>query len=137
MCALIFYSISNRNTIQVYKTSCTHLELKKMVRSVHYEGPLGKYEPRCEKIGFFASQISCAVTAQLISAFVFAIRIVQSLYYLNPKFQASSHLLWLYSLVCVADLVGNPADRFSHNEAYMVQRHPTYSSVIRRVISST
>ena len=42
-----------------------------------------------------------AVTAQLISAFVFAIRIVQSLYYLNPKFQASSHLLWLYSPVCV------------------------------------
>ena len=25
----------------------------------------------------------------------------QSLYFLNPKFQASSHLLWLYSLVCV------------------------------------
>ena len=46
-------------------------------------------------------QISCAVTAQLISAFVFAIQIVQSLYLLNPKFQASSYLLWLYSLVCV------------------------------------
>ena len=40
-------------------------------------------------------------TAKLISAFVFAIRIVQFLYYLNPKFQASSHLLWLYSPVCV------------------------------------
>ena len=26
----------------------------------------------------------------------------------NPKFQASSHLLWLYSLVCV----GNLEDRF-------------------------
>ena len=26
---------------------------------------------------------------------------VQSLYYLNSKFQASSHLLWLYSPVCV------------------------------------
>ena len=39
--------------------------------------------------------------ADLISAFVFAIRIVQSLFYLNPKFQRSSHLLWLYSLVCV------------------------------------
>ena len=39
--------------------------------------------------------------AQLISAFVFATRIVQSLYYLNPKFQASSRLLWLYSPVCV------------------------------------
>ena len=47
------------------------------------------------------TQISFAVTAKLISAFVFAIRIVQSLYFLNPKFQASSHLLWLYSPVCV------------------------------------
>ena len=41
------------------------------------------------------------VTAKLISAFVFTTRIVQSLYFLNPKFQASSHLLWLYSPVCV------------------------------------
>ena len=41
------------------------------------------------------------IAAQLISAFVFAIRIVKSLYYLNPKFQASSHLLCLHSLVCV------------------------------------
>ena len=47
------------------------------------------------------TQISCTVTAQLISAFVFAIWIVQSLYYLNPKFQASCHLLWLYSPVFV------------------------------------
>ena len=47
------------------------------------------------------TQISCAVTAHLISTFVFAIQIVQSLYYLNPKFQASGYLLWLYSLVCV------------------------------------
>ena len=38
-------------------------------------------------------------TVQLISAFVFAIRKVQSLYYLNPKFQASSHLLLMYSPV--------------------------------------
>ena len=38
---------------------------------------------------------------KLISAFVFAIPIVQSLYYLNPKFKASIHLLWLYSPVCV------------------------------------
>ena len=47
------------------------------------------------------TQISFAVTAKLISAFVFATRIVKSLYFLNPKFQASSHLLWLYSPVCV------------------------------------
>ena len=46
-------------------------------------------------------QISFAVTAKLISAFVFATQIVQSLYFQNPKFQASNHLLRLYSLVCV------------------------------------
>ena len=38
--------------------------------------------------------------AQLISAFVFATQIVQSLYFVNLKFQASSHLLCLYSPVC-------------------------------------
>ena len=46
-------------------------------------------------------QISVAVTAKLISAFVFDTRIIQSLYFPNPKFKASSHLLWLYSPVCV------------------------------------
>ena len=51
-------------------------------------------------------------TAQLISTFIFAKWTVRSIFYLNPKFQASSHLLWLYSLV------GNPGNRFSHNEAH-------------------
>ena len=37
-------------------------------------------------------QISFAVTVKLISAFVFTTRIVQFLYFLNPKFQASKHL---------------------------------------------
>ena len=46
-------------------------------------------------------QISFAVTAKLISAFDFSIQILQSLYFFNQKFQASSHLLWLYSLVCL------------------------------------
>ena len=73
-------------------------------------------------------QISFAVTAKLISAFVFATWIVQSFYYLNLKFQASSYLPWLYSPVCVGSgrkpqrqvfsrrgsyLHGNPKDRFS------------------------
>ena len=35
------------------------------------------------------AQINCAVTAQLISAFVFAIWIVKFLFSLNHKFQAS------------------------------------------------
>ena len=47
------------------------------------------------------AQISFAVTAKLISAFVFATRIVQFLFYLNPKFQASSSFLSLYRSVCV------------------------------------
>ena len=56
------------------------------------------YEPCHEKTGFFAyaktkTQISFEVTAKLISAFVFATQIVQSLYFLNTKFQASSSLL--------------------------------------------
>ena len=45
--------------------------------------------------------IGFAVTAKLISAFVLATRIVQSLYFLYPESQARSHLLRLYSLVCV------------------------------------
>ena len=44
------------------------------------------------------------VTAQLISAFVFARQIVRSLYFLDLQFQASSHFLWLYSLVCVRQI---------------------------------
>ena len=47
------------------------------------------------------AQISCAVTAQLISVFVFAIQVVQFLVFLNQKFQASNHLLRLYRLICV------------------------------------
>ena len=44
---------------------------------------------------------SFAVTVKLISAFAFATQIVQFLFFLNPKFQASSHLLCLYTLVRV------------------------------------
>ena len=60
------------------------------------------------------AQISCALTTQLISAFLFAKQIVKSLYFLDPKFQGSSHLLWLHGTApFVSDLVGNPEDRFS------------------------
>ena len=62
------------------------------------------------------TQISFAVTAKLISAFVFATQIERFLFFLNPKVQASSYLLWLYSPVCVGP-GRNPEDRFYHNEA--------------------
>ena len=47
------------------------------------------------------TQISCAVTAQLISAFVFATLIGQSLFFLVQKFSAFSHHLRLQSPVYV------------------------------------
>ena len=51
------------------------------------------------------SRSAVQFTAQLISIFVFAIQIVQSVF-LNPKFRASSLLLRLYRLVSVRP-VGN------------------------------
>ena len=64
------------------------------------------------------TQISFVVTAKLISAFVFATWIVQYLFFLNSKFQASSHLQWLHSLVCVRP-GQNPHCWFSHDAAQM------------------
>ena len=68
---------------------------------------------------------SFAVTANLISAFVFAIRIVHFLFFLNQKFQASSLLLCLYSLVCVRP-VRKPLCWFSHETAQLFHKHFSY-----------
>ena len=66
------------------------------------------------------TQISFAVTAKLISPFVFAIRIVQFLFSINPKFQASSHLLWLYSPICVGPGRKPRRPVFSERDSYTV-----------------
>ena len=65
------------------------------------------------------TQISFAVTAKLISAFVFATRIVQFFYFINPKVQASSLLLCLYRSVCVGP-VRKPHCWFSHEAAQVI-----------------
>ena len=62
------------------------------------------------------AQISFAVIAKLISVFVFAIRIVQFISFLNTNFLVSSHLLCLYSSVCVGP-VREPHYWFSHDAA--------------------
>ena len=62
------------------------------------------------------AQISFAVTAKLITAFVFATRLVQFLYFLNSKLQASSLPLCLPSLVCVGP-VRRP--HFFHDAAHI------------------
>ena len=64
------------------------------------------------------AQISCAATAQLISALVFATQIVQFLFFLNLKFQVSNHLLYSWTGRFVWDLVGSPEDRFSRDGAH-------------------
>ena len=58
-----------------------------------------------------------SVTAKLIIAFVFATGIVQFLYFLNPKFLASSHQC-LYSPGCVVP-VRKPLCWFSHDTAHL------------------
>ena len=96
-----FLNVSLEHKVMESSYTGNHLMQLMFIINIHV---VMSYEPRREKTGFLhmrKTQISFAVTAKLISAFVFATRIVQSLYYLNPKFQASSHLLWLYSLVCV------------------------------------
>ena len=55
-------------------------------------------------------------TAQLISAFIFAIRIVKFLLYINRNVKPSA-IFYGCTARFVSDLVGNPEDRFSHNEA--------------------
>ena len=79
-----------------------------------------KNEPRSDKTGYLhmRKQRRRSAAQLLISAFVFSTCIVQSYFYLNPKFKASSYLLWLHSLFCVGP--GNTEDRFSHNEAQIV-----------------
>ena len=109
-----------------------------------------KYEPYREKTGFFAyaktkTQISFAAAAKQISAFVFATRIVQSLFFLNPKFQASSHLVWLYSPVCVGPGRKPRRSVFSQRGSYSRQNdnslemkiyhHPNYKCM--RIITQT
>ena len=61
-------------------------------------------------------QINCAVTDQRL-----ATKIVQSLYFLNPKFQTASQLLCTAQFV--SDVVGNPDDRFSRDAAQFEPQH--------------
>ena len=68
---------------------------------------------RCKNKG---TQISCEVTVKLISAFVFATKIVQSLFFLNLKFQALAIFCGCTALFEL-DLVGIPKDMFSHDFA--------------------
>ena len=60
---------------------------KKIIRASAPEKQQSAYHAKTK------GQISCAINAQLISAFVFATRIAQFQFYLIPKFQIPSLLL--------------------------------------------
>ena len=87
----------SKTSYSTERKSCVYLPWKKIIAI---------NEPCHEKNLHYAyaktkAQISFPVTAKLISALVFAIEIVMFLYFPNPNFPASSHLLCLYSSVCV------------------------------------
>ena len=89
------------------------------VKEIKHEKDHNEYELRHEKTCFLHMRKQRRrSTAKLISAFVFAIRIVQSLYYLNKKIKPLS-IFFGCTARFVSDLVGNPEYRFSHNEAHM------------------
>ena len=112
--------IQNRFTKKV-KLSSVNYRCKGQNYSV--QDLVKSYEPRHKKNQQSAyaktkMQISFAVTVKLISAFVFATWIVQYLFFLNTKFQASRRLQYLYSLVCVRP-GQKPHCWFSHVAALM------------------
>ena len=66
------------------------------------------YEPCHEKTCFmYMRKERCSADQHI--CFGYIDKTVQSLYFLDPKFQVS--------IFFVSDLVGNPEDRFSHDEA--------------------
>ena len=84
------------NKLSVYMTKptmyvCTLQYISRVIRKSAFR--------ICENKGSDQLQDNC--TADQGHCFLLHIVIVQSLFFLNPKFQAFSHLLWLYSLVCV------------------------------------
>ena len=66
----------------------------------------------CENRGTDQLRSNC----MLISAFVFATKIVQSLFFFNPKLQVASQVLCLYNSICVGPGWKHQC-RFSHGTA--------------------
>ena len=70
--------------------------------------PLLQFEPCSEKTCFMhicknkgTDQLHSDSIAKQCLCFIYIYSVVQSLYFPNPKFKASGHLLWLYSSVYV------------------------------------
>ena len=71
--------------------------------------------------------------AKLITAFIFATWIVQSLFYLIRNFKPLAIFCGCTAWF-VSDQVGNNEDRFSHNEAHMIRVITTENSLVIRTL---
>ena len=89
----MIYSNVHSFSFNLYNVSLESISCQNMIWAASWENRIFAYAKT-------KAQISFVVTTKLISAFVFATRIVYFLF-LYPKFQASSLLLWLYRPVCV------------------------------------
>ena len=92
--------IQHTDKIYTQFTKTSRKRLLSLKYCVNLSGPPVKIsiEPHREKTGFLPMQkqrrrVSFAVTAKLISAFVFATQIVHFVLYLTPTFQACSSFL--------------------------------------------
>ena len=119
-------SIRKFTTRTLEHTSCLTVFHVRDIRAAPWENQQSAYAKT-------KTQISFAVTAKLISAFVFATRIVQFLFYLKPKFQASSSFLCLYRPVCVGPF-RKPHCWFSHETAHFIITISTIFALLRYVI---
>ena len=74
--------LNRRSTLKLYKNSPILISIVSQVMRKH-----------AFEYAKIKAQISCMVTVQLIGAFIFASYIVQSLSFLNPKFQEPSSVV--------------------------------------------
>ena len=74
-------------------------------------------------------QVSYTVTAQLISAFVFATQIEQFLYFLNLKFFKPLAIFYCCTVPFLLDMVGNSEDRISLVTDHIIQKPSFISSL--------
>ena len=108
--ARVICALAGRSLYLIQKVTCRK---KKKHCSEELRSIISAFTQENQQFAYAKAKanISC-VTAQLISAYVFAIRIVLFLFCVYPMFQASNFMLSLYSLVLM-DLVGNPNCCFS------------------------
>ena len=95
-----------RNCKPLHKNSSTVSSIRlfqynQMTNSLAHILPCMRFTKNNFSYAKTKAQFRFAVTVKLISAFVFATWIAQFLVFLNPKFQASNHLLWQHRPVCV------------------------------------